>query len=198
MPPTAALEASVPSVPPVTPLAGAGKPRARLRRRGIDRRAPGDVRSRCGCGTRPVSAAFSRAACPRAAPVSCRPKGKSALPIQHNSRYAKCARPQAAKARALRITELCLAPRPAVLCGKPRCLFDAGEAAPPPHPRCSAVALRATAFNVSPARPAVCCARLQPLRVFRPVLAARTRPPPRGSPNRAGDGGGCAPLSWSA
>ena len=84
--------------------------------------------------------------------------------------------------RALRITMLCLAPRPALLCGKPRGYLDVGEAAPPPHPRCSAARLRLAAFNCSLARPRVAFARLQPCGLPFRARCASLPSAPRGSP----------------
>lgn len=190
MQPSAALAPSVPLAPPVTPLAGAGKPRARLRPWGCGQRAAGDVRRNNAVAARgPALRHCAAAARPRAAPSLCRPKGKSALPIQHNRRYAKPQRPRPQPAR-LRITMLCLAPRPAVLCGVAAPFPDVGEAAPPPRPRLCAVALRATAFNSSPARPRVAFARLQPCGLALRARCASHPSAPEGLPQSSGDCGG--------
>ena len=97
-------------------------------------RGAGDVRREVGAAHGHALRHCAAAACPRAAPRLCRPKGKSALPIQHNRRYTKCAGQTPGLPRALRITMLCLAPRPALLCGKPRACLDAGEARATPTP----------------------------------------------------------------
>lgn len=192
-----ALETCVPFVPPVTPLARAGKPRARLHRRGIDRRASVDVRRNNAVAARGPALRHSAAPpvrVPRLSLAGRRVNRRCRFNITAVMQNAQAASGQPARTSHNGIMSC------APACGFVRqaaFVLDAGEALPPPHPRSCEARLRLAALNSSPARPRGLLRSASALRASVPVLAARTPSAPRGSPNRAETAVGCVPLPWS-